>query len=114
MQERRRKFYGWGYEDDTVSPGEITEFESAWSRLLGVDSFEALPFPKEEDIALRAPRVQPPAALAAKARAWYLADANYPAWEPDGMGSMYFANVTGVAVGGKNLPPGLNSQWCAI
>ena len=65
MQERRRKFYGWGYEDDTVSPGEITEFESAWSRLLGVDSFEALPFPKEEDIALRAPRVQPPAALAA-------------------------------------------------
>ena len=65
MQERRRKFYGWGYEGDTVSPAETAEFESAWSRLLGVDHFEAVPFPKEEDIDLRAPRIQAPASLAA-------------------------------------------------
>lgn len=24
--ERRRKFYGWGYEGDEVSPREIAEF----------------------------------------------------------------------------------------
>lgn len=61
MHERRRKFYGWGYEGDTVSPAETAEFESAWSRLLGVDHFEAVPFPKEDDIDLRAPRIQAPA-----------------------------------------------------
>jgi hypothetical protein len=27
MPERRRKFYGLGYEDDAVSPEEISEFE---------------------------------------------------------------------------------------
>jgi alkyldihydroxyacetonephosphate synthase len=63
MQERRRKFYGWGYEDDSISPEEISEFESAWSRLLGVDKFVAIPFPKADEISLRAPRVQPPASL---------------------------------------------------
>ena len=35
MQERRRKFYGWGYEGDTVPEKEIETFERAWSRLLG-------------------------------------------------------------------------------
>jgi alkyldihydroxyacetonephosphate synthase len=65
MEERRRKFYGWGYEGDTVSSAEIAEFEAAWSRMLGVDRFEATPFPKEEDIALRAPRIRVPASLAA-------------------------------------------------
>ena len=29
IQERRRKFYGWGYEGDEVSPQEIAEFEKA-------------------------------------------------------------------------------------
>ena len=28
-QERRRKFYGWGYEGDEVPPQEIAEFEKA-------------------------------------------------------------------------------------
>ena len=63
MQERRRKFYGWGYEDDTVTPEEIGAFEQAWSRLLGVDRFEAMPWPRAQDITLRAPRVLPPASL---------------------------------------------------
>jgi hypothetical protein len=63
MQERRRKFYGWGYEDDSISPEEISEFEVAWSRRLDVDKFVAIPFPKADEISLRAPRVQPPASL---------------------------------------------------
>lgn len=65
MQTRRRKFYGWGYEGDTVAPREIAEFEAAWTKLLGVDRFEPVAFPAAEDIALRAPRVEVPATLAA-------------------------------------------------
>lgn len=54
MPERRRKFYGWGYEGDTVSREETVEFETAWSKLLGIDKFEPVPFPTEDDIELRA------------------------------------------------------------
>jgi hypothetical protein len=34
-QERRRKFYGWGYECDEVSPQEIAEFEKTCTRRVG-------------------------------------------------------------------------------
>jgi alkyldihydroxyacetonephosphate synthase len=64
-QERRRKFYGWGYEGDEVSPQEIAEFEKAWTRLLGVSDFTAVPFPSEDSINLRPCRVKVPASLEA-------------------------------------------------
>jgi alkyldihydroxyacetonephosphate synthase len=63
MQERRRKFYGWGYEGDEVSREEIAEFEKAWTRLLGVTDFEPVPFPTEDSIKLRVPRVSAPESL---------------------------------------------------
>jgi alkyldihydroxyacetonephosphate synthase len=63
MQDRRRKFYGWGYEGDEVSREEIAEFEKAWTRLLGVTDFEPVPFPTEDSIKLRAPRVSVPESL---------------------------------------------------
>ena len=65
IQERRRKFYGWGYEGDEVSLQEIAEFEKAWTRLLGVTDFTAMPFPTEGSIDLRPSRVKPPASLVA-------------------------------------------------
>src|SRR5277367_1093383 len=65
IQERRRKFYGWGYEGDEVSSQEIAEFEKAWTRLLGVTDFTAMPFPTEGSIDLRPSRVKPPASLEA-------------------------------------------------
>jgi alkyldihydroxyacetonephosphate synthase len=64
-QERRRKFYGWGYEGDEVSPHEVVEFEEAWTRLLGVSDFTAVPFPTEDSINLRPSRVKVPASLQA-------------------------------------------------
>lgn len=64
MEQRRRKFYGWGYEDDTVTQEELHEFEAAWTRLLGVERFEATPFPRLEEIAIREPRVSVPPSLA--------------------------------------------------
>ena len=63
METRRRKFYGWGYEGDTVSDQEVAEFERAWTKLLGVEKFEALPFPREQEIELRASRISIPSAL---------------------------------------------------
>jgi alkyldihydroxyacetonephosphate synthase len=54
MQEHCRKFYRWGYEDDESSPEESREFGAAWSRLLGVDKFVAIPFPRTDEISVRA------------------------------------------------------------
>ena len=65
MATRRRKFYGWGYEGDTVSDAEVAEFERAWTKLLGVDSFVPIPFPTESEIELRSSRVSIPASLTA-------------------------------------------------
>jgi alkyldihydroxyacetonephosphate synthase len=64
-QERRRKFYGWGYEGDEVSPQEIAEFEKAWTRLIGASDFTAVPFPTEDSINLRPSRVKVSASLEA-------------------------------------------------
>jgi alkyldihydroxyacetonephosphate synthase len=63
MQQRRRKFFGWGYEGETVSPDEMREFEAAWSRLLGIEHYEPAAFPTLEEIDIRAPRIVPPASL---------------------------------------------------
>lgn len=60
---RRRSFYGWGYEDDTVSPQEIAWFEKTWAQLFGVDGFEPAPMPVESEIDLRGSRLAIPAAL---------------------------------------------------
>ena len=46
MQDCRRKFYGWGYEDDSASPEEICEFEAAWSCLLAWTSSWPYRFPR--------------------------------------------------------------------
>jgi alkyldihydroxyacetonephosphate synthase len=63
MDARRRKFYGWGFEGDAVTPEEIREFEGAWSKLLGVDTFDPVPFPAVDRIEIRQPRVAIPASL---------------------------------------------------
>jgi alkyldihydroxyacetonephosphate synthase len=59
MGKKRRSFFGWGYEGDTISAEELGWFERAWSKLFQVDNFEAVPMPRESDIALRRPRVSP-------------------------------------------------------
>lgn len=64
MTERRRKHYGWGREGEGFSADER---EFAFARLrerLGVETFDARPVPRLEDIALKPPRIVPPASLA--------------------------------------------------
>jgi alkyldihydroxyacetonephosphate synthase len=65
MTERKRSFYGWGYEDYQLPPGELAWFERAWCSLFKVDRFEPAAMPRAEEITLRAPRVAAPTSLAA-------------------------------------------------
>lgn len=63
--ERRRKFWGWGYEDQSFTPEEIKSMAQRVAERLGVkEELEIMPDPKLEDIELRAPRMTPPASLA--------------------------------------------------
>lgn len=62
---RRRSFYGWGYEDDSVAPDELAWFERAWSSLFKVDRFEPAPMPVDSEIVLRSSRIGIPATLRA-------------------------------------------------
>jgi len=57
MSEKRRSFYGWGFAGDAISPEELGWFERAWSNVFHVERFDAVPMPRESDIALRRPRV---------------------------------------------------------
>ena len=65
MVDKRRSFYGWGYQEDAVSGEELNWFESTWADLFGVDEFDPVAMPEEKEIELRAPRVAIPGPLAA-------------------------------------------------
>lgn len=64
MAGRRLKFWGWGYEDETVPDAEVKWMEETWARRFGVDGFGVMKTPRANDIALPAPRIEPPSALA--------------------------------------------------
>jgi len=64
MVEKRRSFYGWGFEEDSVSPEELNWFERTWSELFRVEGFDPTPMPRCAEITLHAPRVSFPSSLA--------------------------------------------------
>ncbi len=66
MAERRRKFWGWGYEDERLGDDEERRVLEGWADRLGVDAeaFERLPVPDAGDIKLGAPRISPPSRVA--------------------------------------------------
>ncbi|MDQ6772599.1 MAG: FAD-binding oxidoreductase [Candidatus Dormibacteraeota bacterium] len=59
---RRRKFWGWGYDGDGLSPDELEELARVLSARLGVAGLQAADPPLLSDIVLRPARVVPPAA----------------------------------------------------
>jgi len=63
MHDKKRSFYGWGFEENVVTAEELGWFERAWSDLFQIDDFDPAPMPRESEIALRSPRVSIPAAL---------------------------------------------------
>jgi alkyldihydroxyacetonephosphate synthase len=64
MTGRRLKFFGWGREGEAMSPDEEAFALQTYSALFGVDDFSAVAVPDLDAVALRAPRLTPPAPLA--------------------------------------------------
>lgn len=60
----RRSFWAWGLESDEPTPQQRQQAAERLSRRYGV-AIEAPPTPTIDQVHLRAPRIQPPAALAA-------------------------------------------------
>jgi alkyldihydroxyacetonephosphate synthase len=64
MPARRRKFWGWGLEDEAPDAALLAAVEAGLAGLLGMSAPARRPPPAIEQIELAAPRIQPPAALA--------------------------------------------------
>jgi alkyldihydroxyacetonephosphate synthase len=61
---RRRKFWGWGYEGEGLTPEELEQLARSLAGRLGVSELKAADPPALGEIPLRAPRIRPPGALA--------------------------------------------------
>lgn len=61
--DRRRSWWGWGWEDQALSDDQVAKLALAVTSRLGTD-VEVRPAPRLEDLRLREPRTQPPDALA--------------------------------------------------
>jgi len=64
VAERRRKHWGWGYEDEQLPPGQLREAARGLAGHLGFGEVEIEEPVPLEAVALRAPRVEPPVDLA--------------------------------------------------
>ena len=66
---RRRRFWGWGWEDAGPTPEQVAGLGAALARRFETTLPPPLSPPRLDEISLRAPRVAPPATLAAIAHA---------------------------------------------
>ena len=64
MTERRRSWWGWGWQDQALTPEEVDKLGEAVAGRLGADALEAMPPPSLASLDLRTPRLAPPTALA--------------------------------------------------
>jgi alkyldihydroxyacetonephosphate synthase len=64
MAERRRKFWGWGYEDQQPPAAEVEQAGRGAREHLGFGPGEVESPPRLEDVELPPPRIEPPASLA--------------------------------------------------
>ena len=63
MSKRRLKFWGWGYEDQTLSEMQARQISERISGLTGLSPEGYVPPPKLSEIELSTPRLTPPCAL---------------------------------------------------
>jgi alkyldihydroxyacetonephosphate synthase len=61
----RRKFWGWGLEGQGLTVAEIEQLGAAFAGRLGIDGMRVQEPPRVDELDLPAPRLVPPAALAA-------------------------------------------------
>jgi alkyldihydroxyacetonephosphate synthase len=64
-ESRKRKFWGWGYEDQGPNPEQQKHMAERMAKRFGLGALEITPHPTEDQLNLRAPRIKPPAALEA-------------------------------------------------
>src|SRR6516162_9696470 len=65
MSERRRKFWGWGYEGEGPTAEQQAKVAALLAARFDIPPPPIQPAPRIEEISLRAPRVAAPPALAA-------------------------------------------------
>jgi alkyldihydroxyacetonephosphate synthase len=65
-KHRPRKFWGWGYDNDQLTPAEQAAVAARTRQLAGRDGLTPGAAPKTGDFDLRKPRIAPPAALASR------------------------------------------------
>lgn len=64
MTEKRRKFWGWGYEEDAPPVDHQQAIAALLADRFGVAFGDLLPAPRIDEISLRPPRVSAPTAMA--------------------------------------------------
>ncbi len=63
MQERKRKFWGWGYEGEGPDRAQQEQIAALLQARFGVREIRIQEPPRIEELALRAPRIAPPSEL---------------------------------------------------
>ncbi len=63
-EQRKRKFWGWGYEDQHPNAEQQKHIGERVAKRFGLGPLTITPQPREDELNLRAPRVKPPDALA--------------------------------------------------
>ena len=63
-QERRRSWWGWGWEDEALTDAQATRLAGSLAGRFGLDELPVRPAPALDDVELPAPRVAPPTSLA--------------------------------------------------
>jgi alkyldihydroxyacetonephosphate synthase len=64
MAAKTRKFWGWGSVEDDLTPEDIQALMRRMEQRFGLQGLTSRPPPKIGEIALRPPRIKPPASLA--------------------------------------------------
>ncbi|HEU0148629.1 MAG TPA: hypothetical protein VFR21_17360, partial [Bradyrhizobium sp.] len=65
-KHRPRKFWGWGYDNDALTPAEDKAVAARARELSGRDGLRRGAVPRVSDFELRKPRIEPPTALASR------------------------------------------------
>jgi alkyldihydroxyacetonephosphate synthase len=63
-EQRKRKFWGWGYEDQHPNAEQQKHIGERVAKRFGLGPLTITPPPREDELNLRAPRVKPPDTLA--------------------------------------------------
>ena len=63
VQDRRLKFWGWGFEGEGPDEAATRKIAAALARRFGMGQINVIPPPRLEEISLRAPRLEPPGTL---------------------------------------------------